>query len=82
MRTTLPQGYCPDATDHPAHIEYRVGHADFYGDAVRFVPRFRCPGRHTPSAHRMPGIEPAQPSDPFTGIDENTEADARRPAVS
>lgn len=31
----------------------------------------RCPGRYT-----------AQPSDPFAGIDENTESDARRPAVS
>lgn len=30
-----------------------------------------CPGRYN-----------AQPSDPFAGIDENTESDARRPAVS
>lgn len=75
MRTTLPQGYCPDVTDHPGpHSFKRHIHFTSYW--------FRCPGRHTPSLHRMPGAEPTQPSDPFAGIDENTEADASRPAVS
>lgn len=27
-------------------------------------------------------LDQAEPSDPFAGIDENTESDARRPAVS
>lgn len=43
---------------------------------------YRCAGRHTPSEHRTPHASPAQPADPFAGIDESTEYDATRPAVS
>ena len=68
------QAYCPSRGDHPTHIEATPSTTGF--------DVYRCPGRYTPSTHRMPGTEPAQPSDPFAGIDENTESDARRPAVS
>ena len=81
MRTTitLPQKHCRNQADHLTHaVETFVRGA---GDRLHLV-QYRCPGRHTPSLHRMPGTKPAQPSDPFAGIDENTESDARRPAVS
>lgn len=74
--SALPQAWCPDITDHPAHPHF------VFARQMPHATMRLCPGRHTPSLHRMPGTEPAQPSDPFAGIDENTEADARRPAVS
>ncbi len=69
---SLPQKHCRDLTDHPAH--------DHGWNGASW--NHRCPGRHTPSAHRAPHPSPAVPSDPFAGIDENTEFDATRPAVS
>lgn len=75
MRTTIPQQHCRQTTDHPAHT-----HID--GGAMMLDGLLRCPGRYTPSAHRAPDPSPAQPSDPFAGIDESTAFDASRPAVS
>jgi hypothetical protein len=57
----LPQAYCLDLTDHPAH-------ADYSKPAEYGVGGFRCPGRHTPSNHRAPHASPAVPTDPFAGI--------------
>lgn len=70
MRTTIRQRYCSDVTDHDGH------------DWFELNLMWLCPGRYTPSAHRMPHQSPAVPSDPFAGIDESTEFDATRPAVS
>lgn len=85
--TTLPQRYCPNQADHPTHVEWSTVRTPIAGSTVGAVrdvmrPQFRCPGRHTPSLHRAPHPAPATPSDPFAGIDENTEYDATRPGAS
>lgn len=62
---TLPQNYCQDVTDHLVHT------VTFGPNAL---PLFRCPGRHTPSLHRMPKVGPKPgwtADDPFAGIDES-----------
>lgn len=74
MRVTIEQTYCPNQTDHPRHGVTVTKRGEITG--------FVCPGRYTPSLHRAPAPSPAVPSDPFAGIDENTEYDATRPAVS
>jgi hypothetical protein len=57
---TLPQRYCDQLTDHPAHpVTYGRNQ----------LPLYRCPGRFTPSAHRTgPVPEIATADDPFAGI--------------
>jgi hypothetical protein len=71
---TLPQHHCPDRTDHSGHPMSSDGRGNNIG--------YRCPGRHTPSKYRAPHVSPAVPTDPFAGIDDSTEFDATRPAVS
>ena len=78
---TLPQRHCRNLSDHPAHDETGARWDALRGRLIH-VRIYRCPGRYTPSAHRAPDPSPAQPSDPFAGIDESTEFDATRPAVS
>lgn len=58
--TLVPQKYCRDVTDHRAHTEFD-----------NLVPLYRCPGRYTPINYRAPAPSPAQPADPFAGIDED-----------
>lgn len=72
----LPQKHCSDVTDHPAHPHFT------FRDKMPHATMMLCPGRHTPSLHRAPHPSPAAPSDPFAGIDENTEFDATRPGAS
>ena len=76
MRIDIEQKHCRLVTDHDAH--------GWNGFPMNFAQpwEFRCPGRYTPSLHRAPHPSPAQPSDPFAGIDENTEYDATRPGAS
>ncbi len=69
---TFPQPHCRRQDDHVAH-EWGWNGASW---------DHRCPGRHTPSRYAAPKPSPAQPSDPFAGIDESTEYDATRPGVS
>lgn len=69
---TIPQKHCRNQSDHPAHT---------HGLGGQYGYRY-CPGRHTPSRYAAPKPSPAQPSDPFAGIDESTEYDATRPGVS
>lgn len=74
MRVTIEQRHCTNTVDHARHgVTVTKG-----GEVSGYV----CPGRYTPSLHRAPAPSPAVPSDPFAGIDENTEHDATRPAVS
>ena len=68
----IPPKYCQQTTDHTAH--------DHAWNGASW--NHRCPGRHTPRLYRAPEVGPAQPTDPFAGIDESTEYDATRPAVS
>jgi len=66
-KTLLPQQYCADITDHPAHTG---------GTLERTGPKtwdveyqlFRCPGRYTPRLHRAPDPQPRPAEDPFAGI--------------
>lgn len=61
-KTLMPQNYCPDVTDHPAH--------SWQDDTSRSVAYHRCPGRYTPSRYRAPDPSPAVPVDPFSGLDD------------
>ena len=57
---TIPQAWCRDQLDHPAH--YWPTEA----------PTHRCPGRITPSHYRMPAPSPVPgwtKDDPFAGLD-------------
>lgn len=67
MTNQPEQQYCPNIGDHPAHDGTALRHAG--GSRVALVP-VRCPGRFTPRLHGV-GIvgEPAQPDDPFAGIE-------------
>ena len=53
-----------------------------FGDGGGHVSGVYCPGRYTPRLYRAPDVPPAQPTDPFAGVDESTEYDATRPGVS
>lgn len=64
MSKPLPQKHCRNTTDHPGHPWYGRRYN------VKDQNEYRCPGRYTPSAHRAPDVSPAQPDDPFAGIDE------------
>ena len=75
MRINIKQEYCRNTADHHRHGVTVTGQD---GSVSGFV----CPGRHTPSLHRAPRPSPTTPSDPFAGIDENTEYDATRPGAS
>lgn len=59
---TLPQRHCRNQADHPTHSW------NHRWDGISSYHAERCPGRYTPSAHRMPDPSPAQPADPFAGI--------------
>jgi hypothetical protein len=76
-RRSVPQKHCRNQADHQSHLWSLP-----FGTAPVGELTANCPGRHTPSAHRAPHPSPSVPADPFAGIDESTEFDATRPAVS
>lgn len=56
--------------------EHNSSAPEFYGKPID------TPTGHVWAGYAAPHASPTQPADPFAGIDESTEYDATRPAVS